>query len=375
MTAKTEIIRLGVVGCGAVAQRHHLSALREVRSIKVTAVADSDTARLALIAEEFGIEQRFRNYRELVQSENIDAVAVCTPPELHEEIALAAIENGKHTFVEKPLTLTLESCQRLANTVAKVPRLKLMVGFNLRQHRLILEARQKIQRGELGRIKLVRTVFTNGSRRQKDCAAWRKQKGSGGGALFELGVHHFDIVRFLCDAEIAEVSSASVSEDGSATVAARLDDGTQLISAFSENATDNQEIEVYGERGRLRVSCYRFDGLEHLSEYSGSPTDRMQNLKRKLVSFPRFISQLKRGGDYVATYAGEWRHFADAIINDKPVNCTLEDGREALAVALTAMVASATSRAVRITEVKERPTSNEGRGPDEALFLTREATA
>src|ERR1041385_6358701 len=100
MTRKAGIIRLGVIGCGAVSETHHLRALQHVPAIKVTALADIDPIRLELLGARFGISERFADSRELIESENDDAVAVCTPPALHAELALAAIASGKHVFVE-----------------------------------------------------------------------------------------------------------------------------------------------------------------------------------------------------------------------------------------------------------------------------------
>src|ERR1044071_1996584 len=141
MTRKTSIIRLGVIGCGAVSETGHLPALRQVPAFKVTALADIDSLRLERLSARFGIPERFRDYRELIESENVDAVAVCTPPALHAEMALAAIAAGKHVFVEKPLALTSAEANLLSEAAADATTLKLMVGFNLRWHRLIVEAR------------------------------------------------------------------------------------------------------------------------------------------------------------------------------------------------------------------------------------------
>src|SRR3954451_12464186 len=108
-----EAIRLGIVGCGAVTQRHHLRALKRVPGVKVVALADQDTTLLERLAAEYRVSERYATYRELVQAGNVDAVAVCLPPHLHAEVALAALEQGKHVFIEKPLALNLADCDRL----------------------------------------------------------------------------------------------------------------------------------------------------------------------------------------------------------------------------------------------------------------------
>jgi predicted dehydrogenase len=342
-------IRLGIIGCGAVTELRHLPALKSVHGIKVSAVSDIDSVRLERVAGRFGVSERYTDYRRLIEAGEVDAVAVCVPPKFHAPIALQALEAGKHLFIEKPLALSLEDCDLLLKRAASHNALKVMVGFNLRWHRLVRAAREVIRRGELSDIKLVRTVLTSGVRLRKDFADWRRQEESGGGALFELGVHHFDLLRFLLGKEVEEVYASSLSGDETGIVAARMNGNIQAVSAFSEGTGENHEFEVYGERGWLRVSCYRADGFERYGtgQYSGSMGVRLRGLARTLREMPRIVSQLKRGSDYVATYAEQWRHFADAIINNKPVASTLTDGRHALEIALAAWTANSTRQAVR----------------------------
>ena len=347
-----KVLRLGVVGCGRVTELRHLPALGEVPGAEVVALSDTDAARLASVADRFGVARRFADYAELIASGGADAVAVCVPPRSHAEIGLAALAAGKHLFVEKPLALAPEECDLLSERAASAPALKAMVGFNLRWHRLVREARGKLGRGELGRVKLVRTVFTSGVRARADFPDWRRRRDAGGGALFELGVHHFDLLRFLLRDEVEEVFASSGAGDETATVAARTAGGAQVVAAFSEGTGENHELEIYGERGWLRVSCYRADGIEQLGagEYPGSIRTRLRRVRQSAGELPRMVRRSRRGGDYVASYADEWRHFVGAIANDSPVESTLDDGRRALEIALAAWESSETRRVVKVGE-------------------------
>lgn len=342
-------INLGVVGCGNVAELRHLPALSRTRGIRVVALADTNFSRLERVAAQYEVAGRYTDYRELIAANGIHAVAVCVPPQMHMEIAAASLASGKHTFIEKPLALVSKDCALLSDSARSAGAVKVLVGHNLRWHSLAREAREIIRRGELGDIKLVRTVLTSGVRLHDNVADWRRQRGSGGGALFELGVHHFDLIRFLLEVEVEEVYATSLAEDETAIVNARAEGGVQIVSAFSEGTGENHEVEVYGARGWLRLNCYRADGLEHFSttQYPGAIRTRLGKLKQTTLKLPRIIRQLRSGGDYVATYAGQWRHFADAIAHDTPVECTLADGRRALEIALAAWEANSTRCAVR----------------------------
>jgi predicted dehydrogenase len=338
--------------------------------IKVAALSDIDSLRLERVAAQSGAARCYTDYRELIAAGEVDAVAVCVPPRHHAAVALAAIEADKHVFVEKPLALSLEECEFLRERAAEHNQLKVMVGFNLRWHRLVCAAREIVRRGDLGDIKLVRTVFTSGVRLRGDFADWRRHSQTGGGALFELGVHHFDLLRFLFEREVEEVYAASPSDDGTAVVTARMNDGAQILSAFSEGTVENHEIEIYGERGRLRVTCYRADGLELFGDgqYPGAIGTRLQGLMRTFRNVPRMIRQSWHGSDdYIASYVEEWRHFIGAITGDRPVGCTLVDGERALAIALAAREAPATKRAIGPDQTTKTGIDDEARSHGAAV--------
>jgi myo-inositol 2-dehydrogenase / D-chiro-inositol 1-dehydrogenase len=335
-------IRLGIVGCGAVTQRHHLPALKWVRDIKVVALADHDTNLLERLATEYQVSGRYATYHELVRAGNVDAVAVCLPPQLHAEVALAALEEGKHLFIEKPLALSLADCDRLMEASKRDPSRKIMVGLNLRWHRLVRQSRDIISRGELGPIKLVRTVFTTGKQPGTTAGAWRASPDTGGGLIFDLGVHHFDAVRFLLGNEVQEVHASSTAFDKSATVMFSMRNGAQVVCGFAEGTGENHAFEIYGDRGWLRLCCYRFDGLERfgLGEHPGAIAARLRAAGNTLFQMPRALYRRWRGGEFATSYVEQWNHFAQAVLLDKPAEADLLDGRRALEIALAASPAN-----------------------------------
>lgn len=343
-------IRLGIVGCGSITAERHLPALKQIAEVDVVALADTDGATLEIVGTRCGVARRYAEYQGLVEDDRVNAVAVCVPPSLHAEIALAALAAGKHVFIEKPLALTLEECDLLLQRAAESDGLKVMVGFNLRWHRLVRKARKIIGSGELGEIKLVRTVFMSAISRGAEVPVWRTQRHSGGGALFEKGVHHFDLLWFLLGSGPAEIYTSTSTGDDTSTVVGHLESGAQVALTFSESTAENHELEIYGERGWLRVSCYRTDGFEQLrvGQYPGAISTRLRKLSRTLGELPRMIRQSRNGGDYVASYASEWEHFASAILSGTPIESTLSDGRRALAFALAAWEATEVGRAVKM---------------------------
>jgi myo-inositol 2-dehydrogenase / D-chiro-inositol 1-dehydrogenase len=321
------MIRLGIIGCGAVTELHHLPALKRVAEIRVVALADIDPARLQRLGSEYAIRDRHSTALELIQASSIDAVAVCLPPQLHAAVALDALDHGKHVFIEKPLALTLADCDRLIEASNHRPAQKVMVGFNLRWHRLVRRARDIINRDELGRIASVRTEF----------AGKKGKAADGDSVIFDLGVHHFDIVRFLLGTELAVISSTRDSSDA-ATVTLSATSGAQVVSSFARGTAENQTIEICGERGSLRLSCYRTDGLERFraNEQRGAVAARLRKATNTFVSLPRAVSQRSTGGEYAQSYVEEWKHFAEAILRDRPAHADLLAGTRAVEIALAA---------------------------------------
>ncbi len=344
-------INIGIVGCGRATTVLHLPALQFVPGAKVVALADPDREALHRASKLIAVKQCVSDYRVLLDNPGIEAIAICVPAQFHVEIALAALDAGKHLFIEKPLALTIEECDRLIERAANLP-LKIMLGFNTRWHRLAREARTLLHQGILGPLEVVRSALTSC---HKDLPEWRKRRISGGGVLLEMAMHHFDLWRYILSEELEEISAQSRSgtwEDESATVTARLSCGALASATFAECTSQNNSIEIYGRTGSMSVSFYRFDGLETsiTSDIPGNIPARIRGLMRFVKELPQAISTLQRGGEWHQSYVEEWRHFVASVRTGLTVECGLEDGRRALAVALAAMESAATGHTMTIAK-------------------------
>jgi predicted dehydrogenase len=354
MRVSNTAVRLGIIGCGNVTEKRHLPAIQSVHDLQVVALADIDQERLHRVADRFGVENRYVDYRDLLADPGVEAVAVCTPMQWHVEMAIAALDAGKHVLVEKPLALSLDEAETLIERAAASP-LKVVVGYNLRWHRLVRQAREMIQQGQLGRIELAVATFTSGTRYRRDVLEWKKRRALGGGVLLEFATHYFDLWRFLLETEVEEVFATSRSDewdDVTGTLTARLTNGALATAYFSESTTEHNEVQVLGQAGSLHLSLYRFDGLEYAPLFA-APGDiryRLQRLARSLNQLPRAVRHFRRGGEYYASFIAQWRHFAESIGEGAPLECTLEDGRRALQVALAAAKSASTGQPVRVTQ-------------------------
>jgi predicted dehydrogenase len=352
-------VRLGVVGCGSVARRRHLPALRSLRELEVVALADTDEARCERLADDFGVARRCRSVDELLESPDVEAVAVLTPASAHADVALTALQAGKSVFVEKPLALSLGECDALVEAAEQSSSATVMVGYNLRWHSLVRRARAMLQDGAIGRVTAVATAFTDPHLTRPELPEWRARRDLGGGTVLEKLVHHFDLWRFLLDDEVDDVlalASSGRTDDEVTAVSARMREGALVQALASDLTSATNVVALYGEGGTLRLDMLRFDGLEHtrLHDYPGAPRLRARRLLGQAAQFATGLGEVRRGGLFAATYANEWRQFALAHREGRrQPGASFEDGRRAFQVALAAGQSAALGRSVSVDAAAE----------------------
>lgn len=188
-------LRAAVVGIGAISQVMHVPILVEHPAVEVGVLADVDVHKARAIAERFGVPE-VAAPAGVLEREDLDAVVICTPNHLHEEMAIAALRAGKHVFVERPLALTPEGARRVVEEARGAGR-ALVVGL---PHRFRPEAsalRSYVAGGEMGTVHAVRGIWLN-RRVPVLRPSWRQDPAlSGGGALMELGLPSLDLCLWL----------------------------------------------------------------------------------------------------------------------------------------------------------------------------------
>jgi predicted dehydrogenase len=265
-------LAVGIVGCGAVA-RHHVPALRAARGVRLAAAFDVDEAAAAATGAPVA-----GSLAELVES--VDLVAVCTPPDRHAEVAVAALQAGRGVLVEKPLATTLADADRI---VAAADGLLAATGFQLRCHRKLPARAREIS------------------------GVWGGPYASSGelvGPLLDRAVHHVDLWRALLGDEV-QTATAVETADGIRLEALMRGGGRPHVDLPAGGAARN-ELVVDGRR----IDLYAMDGI----------LDRLRH--------PR---ELGRGGPYQAAFVAQW----EAIAAGSPP-ATARDGRRALEIVLSA---------------------------------------
>jgi predicted dehydrogenase len=335
-------VRIGIVGCGRAATSLHVPAIARVRGATIVALADPDAARLEHLGSRCPGAAAFESYHRLLQDERVTLVAVCVPATLHAEVAIAAMRARKHVFIEKPLALTLEDCNRIVLEAmeAESSGIRSAVGFNLRSHRLLRQAREAIRSGELGEVELLRSLWTadwSGAIRP----SWHADPAQGGGALLEIGAHQADLWRWLLDSEVESIhalSRSSAFADQTATFQARMASGVLVTAGVSQRTVSHNVVEVFGSRASLRLSCYHADSFEIESIGGGSRGGwrRLRPLLGKAARLPAAIRSARRGGDFQMSYVRQWEHIVAALESGAAMPATAGDGRQAAGVVAAA---------------------------------------
>jgi predicted dehydrogenase len=224
-------IKLGVIGCGAIAQRRHLPEAVANPDVTVVAVADPKPGRAKEIGDKFGARFAFEDWRKVIDAD-VDAVAVCTPNAMHAEHTLAALAAGKHVLVEKPMATTLADAQAMVAAADKSGKF-LMVGQNQRLMGAHVKAKQILDRGELGRVLAFRTAFKHPGPdgwSVDGAASWFfKPEQAVMGVTGDLGVHKIDLMRWMLGQEITEIGGQIATVD-------KIDPATGQLIALDDNA-------------------------------------------------------------------------------------------------------------------------------------------
>lgn len=275
-------LRVGVVGCGQIAENVHIPVLDGLRGVSVVALCDVEPARIERVRSRASDAVAFTDHRRMLEEVELDAVVITAPSGCHAELAIDALERGKHIYLEKPMATDLAAARevitawRMAGSVA-------MMGFNYRFNRLFRRLRRELEAGRIGPLIGARTVF---SLPKRELPAWRKKRETGGGVLLDLASHHIDLVRYIFRQEVAEVTAhmgTRDSEDDPACLVMRLDDGLCVQSFFSEYSVEEDAFEVYGRTGKLIADRYFLERVQRTDR--GHHAARVQQLVSRLHSF------------------------------------------------------------------------------------------
>ena len=203
-------IKVGIIGCGIVTTASHLPGYQRVPGVEITAVCDIDIAREVEVAEKNGVGHAYGDYREMLSKHPLDIVSVATPPSVHAEATIAALEAGAHVLCEKPMAMNPAEAASMLAAAHKAGRL-LTVGQNFRCWEGSRRLKSLIDRGDLGHIYYARVVCS-GKMVLEGRDILLRREYAGGGILFCTAVHPVDLAYWLMGSPETETVSAMMVE-------------------------------------------------------------------------------------------------------------------------------------------------------------------
>ncbi|HOJ09302.1 MAG TPA: Gfo/Idh/MocA family oxidoreductase [Clostridiales bacterium] len=327
-------LRVGIIGTGKLAGLH-VKAYCSNPDVEVVAVCDINGERAKQFAAELGINTVYSDYRDMVASDQLDAVSIVTWNNTHAPIAIAALEAGKHVLCEKPPALNAEEALKMLEASKRSNKL-LMFGFIKRFARISQFMKEYIDSGELGEIYYAKAGYL---RRCGNPGGWFANKSlSGGGPIIDIGIHVMDLCMYLMGKpkpvavfgntydrignrsnikgyswyKATDYSRNLVGVEDSANALIKFDNGASLYieTSWTLNiAKDTVYSQIYGDKGGADIE-------PDFNIYT-EKNDYLVNCKPILDSYTF---------EFDECFAAQINHFVDCIINGSVCICPAEDG-------------------------------------------------
>jgi predicted dehydrogenase len=283
-----------------------------------------NAAATTAAAQRMGWRTTETDWKALLRRDDVQLVDVCTPGDTHAEIAVAALEAGKHVLCEKPLANTVDEARAMVAAAerAQARGVRSMVGFNYRRVPAVALARRLVEQGRIGQVRHVRAVYLQDWIVDPEFPlVWRLQaERAGSGALGDIGAHIVDMAQFVTGDRLTGVSaltetfiterplpeaSSGLSASGSAERGpVTVDDAALFLGRFAGGAVASFEatrfatgrknairLEINGSAGSL---AFDFESMNELSFYDGTEDPETAGFRRILVTEPTH------------PYAGAW---------------------------------------------------------------------
>src|SRR5437867_3788978 len=189
------IVPFGLIGCGDIAQKRVAPALRDSQACEFIAVSRARAELAESFAKEFGARRWYADWRELLRDEEIRAVYIATPVNLHTEQIIAAAESGKHVLCEKPMALNVAECDRIIDACRR-NSVTLGVAYYRHFYPVVRRIKEIIQSGEIGTPVVAQVnAFEWFDPEPSNSRRWLlNRKQSGGGPMFDFGCHRIEVL-------------------------------------------------------------------------------------------------------------------------------------------------------------------------------------
>jgi inositol 2-dehydrogenase len=318
-------LKVGLIGLGRLGKVYARDLSSRLAETRLTAVADVNATLAAEIAAEFDVPRSYGDPRELLADADVDAVVIVSPTHTHKDVVLAAMASRKPTFCEKPLALTLDECRAMKAAVDKHGTF-FQMGFMRRFDPGYAAARRRVEDGGIGRAVIFKSTSRDPFRPSLEYA----NPASSGGILVDMGIHDFDLARwFMGDVKtvsaiggvLAYPEMETVGDIDNAIATLIFADGRLGVIDLTRNGVYGYDIttELLGTAGTVRIGYLRETPILTMTK-AGVTHDTV----------PYFMERFERA------YTLQLQNFAQNVLHNRVPPITIDDGVEALRVALAA---------------------------------------
>ncbi len=321
-------VLIGVIGCGAVA-RFHAESILAADNAELAGFADVRAESAAAFAKDYGA-RAYASVEEMLGDPSVDGVCICTPSGFHTNVALAALEAGKHILVEKPLAVTVEDCDRII-ALAKEKRCVAGVISQFRFTSSVQSLRKMIQENRLGQLitgELLMKYYR--SQEYYDSSSWRGTWALDGGSMMNQGIHGVDALLYLFGpAESVcgymDTKTHVMEAEDTSVAAVRFKCGALVVIQSTTSAYKGapRNISVVGTKGSVLITEDTIEKCD-VEDYFLEPVIEENGAQNLGHQSPMSIS--------CEGHKFQIRDFADAILTGREPAVPLMESRRAVAL-------------------------------------------
>jgi inositol 2-dehydrogenase len=334
---------IGVIGVGRMGRVYATHVARQIEGAALVAIADANADALAEYAGKVAA-RAYSDYHDLLADPAVEGVIIATPTSTHRDVVVAAAQAGKAIFVEKPTALTMAATDEM---LAAVERAGVMfqVGFMRRFDRAYAAARQRIEAGLIGEPVVVRSIGRDPFRTSLEYA----NPAISGGLIIDMGIHDFDVIRWMMGDEIERVYTETASlvypelqdvgDVDNAMISVRFARGGLGNVEVSRTASYGYDIRatVVGTKGTLEIGYLQETPVVLLSKDTGVSHDVVPHFPERFG--PAYTAQIEA--------------FAHSLATGEPPRVSAADARAALQAAIAATVSQHEGRVVYTSEISQ----------------------
>jgi UDP-N-acetyl-2-amino-2-deoxyglucuronate dehydrogenase len=342
------VVRFGLIGCGRVAPRHAQS-FAQLAQTRLVAVADVKRSRADHFGAEYGVSAHY-DYRALLDRADVDAVSICVPSGLHAQVALDALDAGKHVLVEKPIALTLADADAMIARARGAGR-TLGVVLQNRYNHPMRQVRAAIDQGALGRLHLGAACVRWYRPQSYYEDGWHGTWSMDGGALMNQSIHHIDALQWFLG-DVAAVSAYTATrahqmeaEDVGVAILRFASGALATVEGSTVTWPENLEgsVAVFGERGSVKIGGTALNRIV-LWKVDGMLEQEAEILTSQVVDPPSV---------YGYSHREVIHDFAAALLEGRTPGTPGSEARRSLELVLAIYEAARTGAEVRLAPAAE----------------------